>query len=47
MTVLAMPHECFDDYMRQIAQHLDVELWTVIDGVLIDAVSGEPVSEVI
>lgn len=40
---IAIPHECINDYMRNIARGSDLSLISVVDGKLIDAIRGESV----
>jgi hypothetical protein len=40
---LAMPYQCIDNYIRQIVQNLSLLLLSVVDGILIDGITGEPI----
>jgi hypothetical protein len=40
---LAMPYECIDDYIRQTVQNLSLLLLSVVDGILIDGITGVPI----
>lgn len=43
-TVLAMPSDCINDYMQNVIQWLNMKLWTLIDDVVVDVITNQPVT---